>query len=276
MADLEFIQNIRGPAGFNATGAAEDAAALADFVNETAGINDFSDALKAKYRRVANYADTRPATSLPVLWFGGTEPGDADNGDEWINLTTGVKKVKVGGAFVVHTHDAADIISGTLALARLPVAASAEVSATKVVRADDSRLTDPLAAWSAYTPAWTSGGTAPALGNGTLVGHYMKTGRTVQYRITLTMGSTTTFGTGAYMLSLPFATNGAVVGHSPMGKGTVFDTSAGAINCRTATYNSSTTVVLRDEAGLAVAATTPFTFANGDRIMITGTYESAS
>jgi hypothetical protein len=37
----------RGPAGFNATGAVEDQQALADYVNETAGVNPFSGALSS-------------------------------------------------------------------------------------------------------------------------------------------------------------------------------------------------------------------------------------
>jgi hypothetical protein len=41
----EKIGNLRGPAGYNATGAAEDAAALAAFTRETAGPNEFANAL---------------------------------------------------------------------------------------------------------------------------------------------------------------------------------------------------------------------------------------
>ncbi|MFE9098483.1 hypothetical protein [Streptomyces sp. NPDC007264] len=61
-----------------------------------------------------------------------------------------------------------------------------------------------LGAWTAYTPAWTAVTTNPVLGNGTLVGQYMKIGRTCHLIITLTTGSTTTYGTGFWRLSLPF------------------------------------------------------------------------
>lgn len=60
-------------------------------------------------------------------------------------LGTGAQQAAAGN----HTHPAAGIVSGTLDIARLPVAASGESSATKVVRADDSRLTP--AAWEAVT-----------------------------------------------------------------------------------------------------------------------------
>jgi len=49
----EHKANVRGPAGYNATGAAADAAALAAFTAETAGPNAFSAALRAAYGRNA-------------------------------------------------------------------------------------------------------------------------------------------------------------------------------------------------------------------------------
>ncbi|KAF0115599.1 MAG: hypothetical protein FD149_1558 [Rhodospirillaceae bacterium] len=47
-----------------------------------------------------------------------------------------------GKAASVHTHASADVSSGTLDIARLPVAASGTSSSTQVPRADDSRLSD--------------------------------------------------------------------------------------------------------------------------------------
>jgi hypothetical protein len=70
-------------------------------------------------------------------------------------------------------------------------------------------------AWTTYTPTWSSTGTAPALNNGTISGRYMKIGRSVLCFINLTFGSTTTYGSGNYNLSLPVqaASSGiAVVG----------------------------------------------------------------
>lgn len=50
-------------------------------------------------------------------------------------------------------------------------------------------------AWTDYTPSWIaeSGGT-PTVGNGTLTGRYLKVGRTVDFLIRLSVGSSTTFG----------------------------------------------------------------------------------
>ena len=60
-------------------------------------------------------------------------------------------------------------------------------------------------AWGSFASAWTSSGTAPALGNGTLVCNYMQVQKLVNFRIALTLGTTSTIGTGAYSLSLPVA-----------------------------------------------------------------------
>lgn len=62
-------------------------------------------------------------------------------------------------------------------------------------------------AWTSYPVAWTSSGTAPSIGSGSLIGSYSKTGRTVTACIAMEGGSGTSFGTGVYSFSLPFAAN---------------------------------------------------------------------
>ena len=64
------------------------------------------------------------------------------------------------------------------------------------------------AASETYTPAWTSTGTAPAIGNGTLTGKYFRINKLVVAFIQWSAGSTTTFGTGNYRLSLPITAVG--------------------------------------------------------------------
>ncbi len=58
-------------------------------------------------------------------------------------------------------------------------------------------------AWQDYTPAWTSSGTQPSLGNGTIVGRYLHIGDMVMARFLLTIGSTSTNGSGDYRISMP-------------------------------------------------------------------------
>ena len=132
--------------------------------------------------------------------------------------------------------------------------------------------------WTSYTPTWTSTGTAPAIGNGTQVGGYINPGKLVVFRAKITMGSTTTFGTGNYRIALPVA-----VGTNEPGRFMValLDSSAGS-TFHGVTYNVATTIapvaVDNGTAGGAVAAVTPtvpFTFATSDTIEVVGTYEAA-
>lgn len=58
-------------------------------------------------------------------------------------------------------------------------------------------------AWTSYFPTWTSTGTAPALGNATVAAKYARIGRTIIYQGRITFGTTSTYGTGNYRLSLP-------------------------------------------------------------------------
>lgn len=134
-------------------------------------------------------------------------------------------------------------------------------------------------AWTSYTPTWTSSGTAPAIGNGSLTGDYMRAGALVIFRIVLTMGGTTTYGTGTYSLSLPVAA-ATGIGRQVL-TGGARDASA------TADYvihgvitDASTTVSLRALPGTAgnalanMSPTVPFTWASSDVLTIGGTYEA--
>lgn len=144
------------------------------------------------------------------------------------------------------------------------------------VRASDLLAVFPgnTDAWTPYTPAWTSLGVAPALGNGTLTGAYAKIGRTVHYRIEFTAGSTTTYGTSVYLFSLPFTA--ADAGLSPMGRACIQDVSAAVQFNRDALLWTATTVLLQSEAGANVTNLVPMTWANGDKVKIKGTYEATS
>ena len=53
--------------------------------------------------------------------------------------------------------------------------------------------------------AWSATGSVPSLGNGTLTASISRRGKLVTMRLQLTIGSTTTFGTGDWLFDLPFA-----------------------------------------------------------------------
>jgi len=57
--------------------------------------------------------------------------------------------------------------------------------------------------WSSYSPSWTAATSNPVIGNGLIVGEYIQFGKLVHFRIGIAMGSTTTYGTGQWRITLP-------------------------------------------------------------------------
>jgi len=131
------------------------------------------------------------------------------------------------------------------------------------------------AASEAYTPAWTSTGTAPILNNGTLTGMYFRLNKLVIARATWTPGSTTNFGTGGYRISLPIASN---LGNFLYGYASYFDASTFNIYAMVVSQITSTTVQMSWNAG-GINGTwgqaTPVPMANGDVCLMTFIYETA-
>jgi hypothetical protein len=123
-------------------------------------------------------------------------------------------------------------------------------------------------AWTAFTPtmtAWTHG-------NGTLASHYMEAGKLVHFRIKLTLGTTSTM-VGSPTFTLPV---NATAAHTVGAKVEMFDTSAASATAYKAgsAFNSGVgTILLRDDASAVLSATSPFTWATGDILTITGSYE---
>jgi hypothetical protein len=131
-------------------------------------------------------------------------------------------------------------------------------------------------AWQTFTPTWTSSGTSPSLGNGTLTGAYLLQGKSVIWRVHLTMGSTTTYGSGAWRWDTPVTTAGVLAGAGGgLGNGSLYDTSAAARRMRDVYHSSTTYVSLSDQDGNAVGGSTPFTWANGDTVAFQATAEVA-
>lgn len=131
-----------------------------------------------------------------------------------------------------------------------------------------------LGAWTSYIPTWTSSGTAVSLGNGTITGAYAKVGRIVHWRFSLTMGSTTTYGTGNYFISLPTAA--LALSTLPLCNSVIVDTSAGTRYSRTGHLWTTTTALFGSEGGTIVGQLAPMTWANTDTWVGSGTYESAT
>lgn len=152
---------------------------------------------------------------------------------------------------------------------------------TKKTRDDIQADLDLLAAaWSSWTPAWTSlSNPQPAIGNGTITGRYWKYGKTVHFNIKVTFGSTSTFGTSNWYFSLPFTAQSYYSFGDPIGHGFCDDVAiAGYEGVMIITNTTKVEIRLQGAATNStstVLSTFPFTFGNGDIVNLSGTYEAA-
>lgn len=125
----------------------------------------------------------------------------------------------------------------------------------------------------AYNPTWTGAATNPAIGNGSIVGRYMRHGKRVTVTISVAAGSTTTFGSGFWSFSLPFTADTTL---SSIGSAQIADSSAPMVYTGNVILLSSTTLaVYSHNTNTPVGAAVPMTWANLDTLRLTLTYEAA-
>lgn len=131
--------------------------------------------------------------------------------------------------------------------------------------------------WVTYTPVWGSGGTAPAIGNGTLTGAYHKVGKLCHVRVFWQAGSGTTFGTGTYTFSLPFtaASPSGLTTAVWVGSALLRDqggTPARYVGVSSVDAGASVAGVLAEGGGL-MTNLIPFTWANTDYMSFSVAYQ---
>lgn len=81
-----------------------------------------------------------------------------------------------------------------------------------------------LGVYRTYTPTWTSSGTAPAIGNASVIARYTRIGKFVHAYGGITFGSTTTYGTGVWFFALPATPAASVTTNVPIGTGWLVQT----------------------------------------------------
>lgn len=132
------------------------------------------------------------------------------------------------------------------------------------------------AAWENWIPAWTGSTTNPAIGNGFIGGMYARIQKIVIADGYIIPGTTTTFGSGTYRISIPFGT--MVSSNGLIGYGTFFDASAGYIAYSGVAIQVSTTLVefrLGNAQGIFSPTVPVNPFANADQFRFQLIYQAA-
>lgn len=134
-------------------------------------------------------------------------------------------------------------------------------------------------AWTSYTPTWAAQVSNPSIGNGTITGAYKVIGKTCFVRVKLNYGTTTTGGSGAWYIGLPFTGSNADGIQMPCSmldngnawyQGTINGTYAG-FTYRTAIIGQSS----GSNSSQGVDANFPFLWGSGDSLQFAGSYEIA-
>ena len=130
--------------------------------------------------------------------------------------------------------------------------------------------------WTDYSPTWTTTGTAPDIGGGTLGGSYIQIGHTVHFRLAFTVGAGTAFGTGQWRFTLPLQ---GVAGRQEFLCSVVqASTSSTWIGAANTVAGTQAYIVLPGTTaggpGRPPSATVPFSWATNDQLYIRGTYET--
>ncbi|QMP84416.1 hypothetical protein HUN42_00038 [Streptomyces phage Dagobah] len=144
---------------------------------------------------------------------------------------------------------------------------------------DTDLLEGMVGEWQDFTPTWTASTTNPSIGaNGTLLGRYVQIGGKVYFSIKVTGGSSTSWGSGSYSWALPVIAAAEI---EMVGTCFVGDSSAGSAGYSTgiafigAGASTVSGYIGGKNASSIVSNANPQTFATGDRIWLSGTYEAA-
>jgi hypothetical protein len=219
--------------------------------------------------------DITSATASSHFNFAGTVYG-LDISGAFIGGTSATTGLTVAAGTGVHVHgnsfhNVATAVSAAAAVTGI-VGPNAYVGMTGVnVTATGMAVLD--GASGTYTPTWAAATTAPAIGNGNLSAAWRRgPGNMIDAEISLFTGSTTTYGSGIYTLSLPTA---ARAGQSLVGEVIGFNSGV-ASQIGAAVLNGTSAVqVTFHGSGAAWSATGPWTFKSGDYVKVRLRYEAA-
>lgn len=130
-----------------------------------------------------------------------------------------------------------------------------------------------VGAWTAYTPTWTGASSNPAIGNGTIAGAFLELGKLLFFRAHIVMGSTTTYGSGDWILTLPSGKTAVTQYETASAFLRDSGTTVQAGSCKFQNADLNTFKVATADNFSDVS--TPWTWANGDELIVTGSIEIA-
>jgi hypothetical protein len=212
--------------------------------------------------------------------------GSIAGGSGWTSQVTGVmvpqgltvynsdsKTVEVYNSSSWQPLITADYSGSTRLTGSSTISGSLTVSGSLIVSGSDI-----TSGWTAYTPVWTAASVNPVIGNGTIEGYYKVIGKTCFVRGNVAMGSTTTFGSGEWYISMPFTASHAdaiLMTANLLDNGTAWYNAT--MNGARAGFTTKAPIQYQAAGGTAndVNATQPFTWANTDRFLWNGSYEIA-
>lgn len=117
---------------------------------------------------------------------------------------------------------------------------------------------------------WGADSVNPSIGNGTIAFSSKRDGDFIQFSVVLTMGGSTSFGTGSYFFQAPSPFNSNAVADT---FGSAYFLDSGVNNYIGTSFIQAGTnkvyLLIENGGGVPVGPTTPFTFASGDQIRFT-------
>ncbi len=133
--------------------------------------------------------------------------------------------------------------------------------------------------WTTYTPTLSADGGSPTLGNGTVLGRYIRSGRLCTVEFALTLGTTTNFGTGNLYVALPFTMATPSPTRTTIGSFEAFrpsDTSSQQGAVIPITPWTKVALVPHNSVAAVQGASVPWAWATGYGLTFNATYETAS
>jgi hypothetical protein len=123
-------------------------------------------------------------------------------------------------------------------------------------------------AWTSYTPGYSG----ITIGNATVTAKYLQAGKLVIASFKMVVGSTTTFAATNLLVQLPVSA--AVTLNQSVGSVFCGNNASTVFRAGSAVTASSTSLCFVIDGGVFVSNTVPFTWATGDTLSWSATYEA--